>query len=108
MFLQLNFPPGQSTVTSSNLGRRNLTMLVFRNRKKFANVSVSEVKRAFDPLYPITIDAAGFGNEGFRVRFSNGRIDCLPGGVHLWCEITPSVLSILDWLFENAYGVKHR
>jgi len=106
VFLQLNFPPGQSNVSSSNLGRRNLTMLVFRDRKKFTNVSESEVKHAFDPLNPTAFDSAGFGYEGFRVRFSNGRIDCLPGGVHLWCEITPEVLGVLDWLFTNAYGVK--
>jgi len=106
MFLQLNFPPGQASFSSPNLGHRNLTMLVFRDRKKFANVSESEVKHAFDPLNPTAIDSAGFGYEGFRVRLSNGRIDCLPGGVHLWCEITPQILEVLDWLFTNAYGMK--
>jgi hypothetical protein len=107
VFLQLNFPPGQSRVSSSNLGHRDLTMLIFRDRKKFANVSESEVRHAFDPLNPTAIDSAGFGYEGFRVRLSNGRIDCLPGGVHLWCEITPQVLEVLDWIFANAYGMKH-
>ena len=106
VFLQLNFPPGQPSVGSSNVGHRNLTMLVFRDRKKFANVSESEVKHAFDPLKPTAVDGAGFGYEGFRVRLANGRIDCLPGGVHLWCEITPEVLGVLDWLFTKAYGLK--
>ena len=106
VFLQLNFPPGQSRLISSNLGHRNLTVLVFRDRKKFANVSESEVRRAFAPLNPTGIDSAGFGYEGFRVRISTGRIDCLPGGVHLWCEITPEILRVLDWLFANAYGMK--
>jgi hypothetical protein len=105
VFLQLNFPPGQSRVSSSKLGHRNLTMLVFRDRKKFTNVSEAEVKHAFDQLNPIAIDSAGFGYEGFRVRLSHGRIDCLPGGVHLWCEITPEILGVLDWLFANAYGM---
>ncbi len=106
VFLQLNFPPGQASFSSSNLGHRNLTMLVFRDRKKFANVSEAEVKHAFDRLNPIAIDSAGFGYEGFRVRLSIGRIDCLPGGVHLWCEISPDVLRVLDWLSTNAYGLK--
>jgi hypothetical protein len=106
VFLQLNFPPGHPRLSSSNLGHGNLTMLVFRDRKKFMNVSESEIRHAFDPLKPTAIDAAGFGYEGFRVRLSNGRIDCLPGGVHLWCEITPEVLDVLDWLFTNAYGMK--
>ena len=106
VFIQLNFPPGHASFGSSNLGHRNLTMLVFRDRKKFTSVSESEVRRAFDPLTPIAIDSAGFGYEGLRVRLSNGRIDCLPGGVHLWCEITPEILGVLDWLFANAYGMK--
>jgi hypothetical protein len=106
VFLQLNFPPGRSRFSLSSLGHRNLTVLVFRDRKKFANVPESEVKHAFDPLKPIAFDSAGFGYEGFRVRLSEGRIDCLPGGVHLWCEITPEVLDVLDWLFTNAYGMK--
>ena len=106
VFLQLNFPPGQTGPSSSNLGHRNLTVLVYRERKKFSNVSESEARRAFDPLSPTGFDSTGFGYEGFRVRLSNGRIDCLPGGVHLWCEITPKVLDVLDWLFKNAYGMK--
>ena len=106
VFIQLNFPPGQSKFSSLGLGHRNLTVLVFRDRKKFIDVSESEVKHAFDPLNPTTIDSAGFGYEGFKVKFSDGRIDCLPGGVHLWCEITPQVLEVLDWLFTNAYEMK--
>jgi hypothetical protein len=106
VFMQLNFPPGQSGLGLSDLGHRNLTVLVFRDRKKFTNVSESEVRRAFDPLKPISIDSAGFGYEGFRVKLANGRIDCLPGGVHLWCEITLEVLGVLDWVFTNAYDLK--
>jgi len=106
VFIQLNFPPGQSKFGSSGLGHRNLTMLVFRDRKKFTNVPESEVRHAFDPLNPTAIDSAGFGYEGLRVKLPKGRIDCLPGGVHLWCEITPQVLEVLDWLFTNAYGMK--
>jgi hypothetical protein len=106
VFLQLNFPAGQPKLSSSNLGHRNLTMLVFRDRKKFMNFSESEIRHAFDPLKPTAIDSTGFGYEGFRVRLSNGRIDCLPGGVHLWCEIGPDVLRVLDWLSINVYGLK--
>lgn len=105
-FLQLNFPPGQENATQPGLGHRNLTMLVYRDRKKFDPVSESDVKKAFAPLNPLSFDSAGFRYEGFRVRLPTGRIDCLPGGVHLWCEITPDVLRVLDWLFPNAYGIK--
>ncbi len=106
VFVQLNFPPGHDKPSVSGLGHRDLTLLVYRDRKKFDPVTELEVKQAFQPLSPLSYDTAGFGYEGFRVRLSAGRIDCLPGGVHLWCEITPDVLRVLDWLFTNAYGLK--
>ena len=59
VFLQLNFLPGQPKLSSSSLGHRNLTILVFRERKKFMNVSESQIRHAFDPLKPAAIDAAG-------------------------------------------------
>jgi hypothetical protein len=106
VFIQLNFPPGRHKPTVLGLGHRDLTLLVYRDRKKFDSVSESEVKQALGPLNPLSFDSAGFGYEGFRVRLPAGRIDCLPGGVHLWCEITPEVLGFLDWLFSKAYELK--
>ncbi len=106
VFIQLNFPPGHRKPTISSLGHRDLTLLVYRDRKKFVSVSESEVKHAFGPLNPLSFDSAGFGYEGFRVRLPAGRIDCLPGGVHVWCEITPEVLRFLDWLFTRAYEME--
>lgn len=106
VFLQLNFPPGSEKSGSAGLGHRNLTMLVYRDRKKFDPVSEEDVKKKFAVLNPLAFDTTGFGYEGFRARLPTGRIDCLPGGVHLWCEITPDVLQVLDWLFTNAYGLK--
>ncbi len=106
VFIQLNFPPGHHKPTMSGLGHRDLTLLVYRDRKKFDSVSEAEVKQAFASLNPLSFDSAGFGYEGFRVRLPAGRIDCLPGGVHLWCEITPEVLGFLDWLFTKAYELK--
>ncbi len=106
LFVQVNFPPGHDSPRASGLGHRDLTLLVYLDRKRFEPVSESDVRQAFRPLKPISFDSAGFGYEGFRVRLPTGRIDCLPGGVHLWCEITPDVLLVMDWLFSNAYGLK--
>ena len=105
VFLQINFPPGRDLLGLSGLGHRDLTILVHRDRKKFENVSQAEIKQAFEQLKPLSFDEARFGYEGFRVKLSDGRIDCLPGGVHLWCEITPGVLHVLDWLFTSGYGL---
>ena len=106
VLLQLNFPPGHDSPHVLGLGHRDLSMLVYRDREKFSSVSEAEVKRVFEPLNPLGLEPLTLGQEGFKVRLWNGRIDCLPGGVHLWCEITPEVLRTLDWLFANAYGLK--
>ncbi len=106
VFLQVNFPAGGPLLEKSNIGRRDLSLLVYRDRKKFQGLTEQDLKEAFRPLSPASFESAGFGYEGFRVRIPMGRIDCLPGGVHLWCFITAEVLQFLDWLFEHAYQMK--
>jgi len=106
VFLQVNFPPGRALNSTKGVGRRDLSLLVHRDRKQFQGITEQELKKALQSLSPISFDSAGFGYEGFKVRFASGRIDCLPGGIHLWCDITPEVLRFLDWLFEHAYQKK--
>ena len=106
VFLQANFPPGRSLTNIKDIARRDLSLLVYRDRKKFQGTTEEELKKAFQPLSPVSFDSAGFGYEGFKVRLASGRIDCLPGGVHLWCDVTPEVLRFPDWLFEHAYQIR--
>jgi hypothetical protein len=106
VLIQINFPPGQERPDAAHIGHRDVSILVDKNRKKFEKIAEDDVKRAIQPLNPRSFDAARFGHEGFRANLPDGRIDCLPSGVHLWCEITPEVLAFLDWIFENGYGLK--
>ena len=106
IFLQVNFPPGQSIRETAQVGHRDLSILVYRERRRFEGVTQEELKEAIRLLNPVSYDGTGFGYEGLRVKLVSGRIDCLPGGVHLWCEITPDVLRFLDWLFVHAFGLK--
>jgi hypothetical protein len=105
IMIQVNFPPGRR-ITPDKVGHRDLTILVHKEKRKFEGVTREQLERAFQQLGPISVDNTGFGYEGYRIRLSSGRIDCLPGGLHIWCEITPEVSVFLDWLFENAYGLK--
>ena len=81
-------------------------MLVQRGKEKFEPVSENEVKKVFEQLNPKSFEPLKSGQEGFKVPLSDGIIDCLPSGVHLWCEVTPEILDVLDWLFTNAYGIR--
>jgi hypothetical protein len=105
VLIQINFPPGQERPEASRIGRRNVSILVDKNRKKFDRITEDDVKRALQPLGPQSFDPARFGHEGFRANLPTGRIACLPSGVHLWCNITPRVLEFLDWIFVNGYGL---
>jgi hypothetical protein len=107
IILTLNFPPGQYAPKLKGLGHRDLSLLVQRGKEKFDPVSELEVKRTFEKLKPLRFETLTPNQEGFKARLSNGVIDCLPGGVHIWCEITPILLEVLDWLFTNAYGLQH-
>ncbi len=106
ILLQLNFPPGQYALRLKELGHRDLSMLVQRGKEKFEPVSENEVKKVFEQLNPKSFEPLKSGQEGFKVPLSDGIIDCLPSGVHLWCEVTPEILDVLDWLFTNAYGIR--
>lgn len=106
MLIQINFPPGQERPPANRVGRKNISILVDKNRKKFENISEDDVKSALQSLNPRSFDPARFGHEGFRANLPSGRMDCLPSGVHLWCDITPEVLKFLDWLFVSGYGIE--
>lgn len=106
VLIQINFPPGQERPDVNRIGRRNLSILVDKNLKKFESVTEDEVKQAAQRMNPLSFDPARFGHEGFRAKLASGQIDCLPSGVHLWCDITSEVLEFLDWIFENGYGLK--
>ena len=106
VLIQINFPPGQERPEAARISRRNVSILVDKNRKKFETITEADIKRAIQLLNPQSFDPARFGHEGFRANLSTGRIDCLPSGVHLWCDITFEVLEFLDWIFVNGYGVR--
>ena len=105
VLLQLNFPPGQQGPSLNTLGHRDLSLVIHHGREKFEGVSENEVKKIFLPLEPLSLEPMIRGKDGFKVQVSSGRIDCLPGAVHLWCEITPEILEVLDTLFRKAYGL---
>src|SRR5437867_4509261 len=103
LVVQVNFPAGARNLRES-IGRENLSLLIEPGRKKFEHSTEAEVRRQLEMLGFSKVEPIGGGYEGFQAILESGRIDCLPGGVHLWCTITPQVLDFLDWIFTKAYG----
>jgi hypothetical protein len=104
LVVQVNFPVGARNARDS-IGHENLSLLIDPGRKKFEHSTEADVKRQLELLGSMKLEAIGRGYEGFQAKLDSGRIDCLPGGVHLWCTITPRILDFLDWIFTNAYGL---
>src|SRR2546422_2295901 len=103
LMVQVNFPAGAKNARES-LGHENISLLMEPGRKKFLHSTEAEVRRQLEMLGFSKVEPIGGGYEGFQAILESGRIDCLPGGVHLWCTITPQVLGFLDWIFTKAYG----
>jgi hypothetical protein len=44
------------------------------------------------------------GKEGVKIIVENGRIEVLPGSIHLWCKVDDEKLkNYVDWLMQNVY-----
>jgi hypothetical protein len=43
------------------------------------------------------------GKEGVKITFPRGRIEILPGSIHVWCQIDEKVKRYCDWLMQNVY-----
>ncbi len=42
------------------------------------------------------------GKEGVRISLKNGRIELLPGSVHIWCTIDKDIENYVNWLWTNV------
>jgi hypothetical protein len=44
------------------------------------------------------------GKEGIKVILEKGRMEILPGSIHLWCKVDDEkIKSYVDWLMQNVY-----
>src|SRR2546425_5516167 len=101
LVVQVNFPAGARNLRES-VGRENLSLLIEPGRKKFEHSTEAEVRRQLEVLGFSKVEPIGSGYEGCQAMADCCRIECLPGGVHIWCTIIPLVLDFLDWIFTNT------
>jgi hypothetical protein len=43
------------------------------------------------------------GKEGLKIFMKDGRIEILPGSVHMWCKISEDISRFMDWLLDAIY-----
>jgi len=108
--LVVNFPKEGRIDEFDMYGRRDLSLIIDYDRKRFpidrelikqkAKVMLGDVQTEDAYMYE--------GKEGVRVFTDNWKIDILPHSLHIWTEFNENVTSFCDWLMENVYQMKKK
>lgn len=108
--LLVNFPQREKINEFDMYGKRDLSIIVDRQKKNFP-IERSIIKaKAGEVLGDIQVDDAYMyeGKEGARVLFEGGRIDILPHSLHIWCYFDENVIRYCDWLLDEVYQIGKR
>ena len=103
--LQLHFPNSSKIRDVNSYGTENIGIVVDKFRKTFPISREIIKQKAKETLGVIkALDAYMYeGKEGLKIIMDSGRIEILPGSVHLWCNIDEDVKNFMDWLMEEIY-----
>ena len=108
--LVVNFPKKGRIEEFGMYGKRDLSLIVDYDRKRFPIDREIIKQKAIEFLGDVkTEDAYMYENkEGVRVFTDNWKIDILPHSVHVWTEFDDKVTAFCNWLMENAYEMKSK
>ena len=106
--LIVNFPKAGRIEEFEMYGKRDLSLIVDYDRKRFPIDREIIKQKAKEILGEIkTEDAYMYEDkEGVRVFTKDWKIDILPHSVHIWTEFDENVTAFCNWLMENAYQMK--
>ena len=106
--LIVNFPKEGRIDEFDMYGRRDLSLIIDYDRKRFPIDRELIKQKAKEMLGDVqTEDAYMYeGKEGVRVFTDNWKIDILPHSLHIWTEFNENVTAFCDWLMENVYQMK--
>ena len=108
--LVVNFPKQGKIEDFSKYGKRDLSLIIDYDRKRFPIDREIIKKKAIEVLGDVkTEDAYMYENkEGVRVFGDGWKIDILPHSVHIWTDFDEKVTTFCNWLMENAYEMKSK
>jgi len=106
--LIVNFPKEGRIDEFDMYGRRDLSLIIDYDRKRFPIDRELIKQKAKEILADVqTEDAYMYEDkEGVRVFTDNWKIDILPHSLHIWTEFNENVTAFCDWLMENVYQMK--
>ncbi|MGD1834693.1 MAG: hypothetical protein ACPKQO_03130 [Nitrososphaeraceae archaeon] len=102
--IQLHFPDPQKIKKIDDYGSENVGIVFDKFRKTFPISRDVIKKKTIEFLPSSTISDAYMyeGKEGLRIVLPEGRIELLPGSIHIWCFIDENIVNYIDWLFFNV------
>jgi len=108
--LIVNFPKEGRIDEFDMYGRRDLSLIIDYDRKRFPIDRELIKQKAKEILVDVqTEDAYMYEDkEGVRVFTNNWKIDILPHSLHVWTEFNENVTTFCDWLMENVYEMKKK
>ena len=108
--LVVNFPKEGRIDEFDMYGRRDLSLIIDQERKRFPIDRELIKQKAKELLGDIqTEDAYMYeGKEGVRVFTDNWKIDILPHSLHIWTDFNENVTAFCNWLMENVYQMKKK
>ncbi len=106
--LQFHFPDAKKINDVDSYGNENIGVVVDKHRKRFPMDRDTIKNKAMEILGNVdTKDAYMYeGKEGLKIFLKDGRMDILPGSVHLWCRIDDDIKKFVDWLMLHCYGIQ--
>lgn len=108
--LIVNFPHEGKIEEYDMYGKRDLSLIIDRNRRTFP-ISRHIIKDKAQEIFgDIEVEDAYMyeGKEGARIWTPNGKIDILPHSLHIWTPFDERVIRYCDWLMKNVYGFADR
>ena len=109
MNLVVNFPKEGRINEYDMYGRRDLSMIVDYERKRFPidrDVIKSRAREIFGDSVKIQDAYMYEDKEGVRVYTEGWKIDILPHSLHVWTVFDERVTALCDWLLDEVYMVK--
>ena len=104
VILSLHFPDSKKIYDIENYGMENLGIVVDKFRKRFPIPRDTIKRKAVELLGKVTPQDAYMyeGKEGLKILLPQGRIEILPGSIHLWCRIDENLIKFCDWLMQHV------
>ena len=102
--LRIHFPDPAKIYVFDSYGKENIGIVVDRFKKNFSIPREKIKSKAIETIRDATASDAYMyeGKEGVRISFKQGRIELLPGSIHIWSMIDNEIKNYVNWIFNNV------